>query len=512
MTANRRIFLNIVATYGRSLFSLASGLFISRWVLAALGKVDFGLYGVVGGLAVFVTFINLLLSQATARFYAFSVGRAKVSGEEGLEDCRRWFNTAVFIHTVVPCVLIAVGYPLGVYAVEHWLTIPADRMSACIWVFRYVCISCFIGMLNVPFGAMYTAKQEIAELTVYSFAQTLVNLCFMYFMVTHPGDWLERYALWMCAVSVVPQLIICVRAVKVYPECKYNRAYLWSATRVRQLGAFACWQAFGGLGFILRGQGIQILINKYFGPTINGSMAIANQVSGSAQTLSSALQGAFAPAITNSCGAGDLEQMRAFAYRTCKFGMLLALIFVLPLALELRTVIQLWLGDPPAYAVELCWYVLIMAIIDKSSAGHMLAVSATGKIAAYQTFLGGSLILTLPLAWIFVALKWGVCSVGWAMIATMLVCAWGRVWFARSIVGMSARYWLRRIMLPVVVLLLVCFAVGCLPRLILSAGVLRLGVTTVMVEAVLLPLAFFVVLDAGERQFVLVKIRKVLGR
>ena len=504
--------LNIVATYGRSLFNLACGLFTARWVLEALGKEDFGLYGVVGGMAVFVTFINLLLSQATARFYAFSVGRAKVSGEEGLEDCRRWFNTAVFIHTVVPCVMIAVGYPIGVYTVEHWLTIPAERLSACVWVFRYVCISCFVGMLNVPFRAMYTAKQEIAELTIYSFAQTLANVSFMYFMATHSGDWLERYALWMCAVSIVPQLIICVRAVKSYPECKYNRAYLWSATRVRQLGAFACWQAFGGLGAILRGQGIQILINKYFGPTLNGSMTIANQISGSAQTLSSALQGAFAPAITTSCGTGDLSQMRALAYRTCKFGMLLALIFVLPLALELRTVMLLWLGDPPAYAVELCWCVLTMAIIDKSSAGHMLAVSATGKIAAYQMFLGGALILTLPLAWIFVALNWGVCSVGWAMIATMLICAWGRVWFARSIVGMSACYWFFRIVLPVTVLLFVCLGVGYLPRLMLSSGILRIGVTTAVVEVVLLPFAFFVVLDADERQFVLVKIRKVLGR
>lgn len=511
MTQNRRIILNVVATYGRSLFSLGCGLFISRWVLAALGKVDFGLYGVVGGLAVFVTFINQLLSQATARFYAFAVGRARVAGAEGLDECRRWFNTAVLVHTVVPCVLVAVGYPLGAYAVEHWLTIPVERLTACIWVFRFVCVACFVGMLNVPFQAMYTAKQEIAELTIYGFAHTLANVCFMYFMVSHPGDWLTRYALWMCMVSVVPQLIICIRAIVVYKECKFNVRYLWSGTRIRKLGAFACWQAFGGLGVILRGQGIQILINKYFGPTVNGSMAIANQVSGSAQTLSSALQGAFAPAITNSCGAGDLEQMRLLAYRTCKFGMLLALIFVLPLALELRAVMQLWLGDPPIYAVELCWCVLIMAIIDKSSAGHMLAVSATGRIAAYQIFLGGSLILTLPLAWMFVALKWGVCSVGWAMIATMLICAWGRVWFARSIVGMSAHYWLRRIMLPVVLLLFACLVAGYLPRLMLPAGILRIGMTTAMVEAALLPFAFFVVLDAGERQFVIAKIRKVVG-
>lgn len=512
MTANQRIVLNVATTYGRSLYSLLLGLFCSRWVLTALGKVDFGLYGVVGGLMVFVSFFNQLLSQATARFYAYSVGKARVSGAEGLEDCRRWFNTALFIHTTIPIVLVALGYPLGVYAVEHWLTIPADRVTACVWVFRFACISCFIGMVNVPFQAMYTAKQEIAELTIYGFAQTTATACFMYYMVTHPGDWLVKYSLWFCILSSIPQLLICIRAIVVYPECRFKISYVWSPVRFGQLAAFACWQAFGGLGVVLRGQGVQILINKYFGPTINGSMTIANHVSGAAQTLSSAMQGAFAPAITNACGAGNLEQMRILAYRTCKFGMLLALVFMLPLALELNQVMKLWLGDPPAYVVELCLCVLIMALIDKSSAGHMLAVSATGRIAMYQIFLGGSLILTLPLAWIFVALNWGVCSVGLAMIATMIICSWGRVWFARSIVGMSAGYWLRQILMPMVGLLAICSVIGILPRMFMASGIWRIVVTTALTELMLLPLAFFVVLDVGEREFVAKKIRSMVRK
>ena len=230
MTQNRRIVLNIVATYGRSLYALVCGLFISRWVLSALGKTDFGLYGVVGGMTVFITFLNVLLSIATGRFYAFAEGQALKSASEGhaeagLEECRKWFSTAVLLHTVVPFILIILGYPLGMYAVENWLTIPLDRLDACRWVFRFVCISCFVGMINVPFQAMYTAKQYIAELTIYGIAATTANVFFMYFMVTHPGDWLARYALWMCLVSVVPQIIICLRATKVFPECQFRLSY-----------------------------------------------------------------------------------------------------------------------------------------------------------------------------------------------------------------------------------------------------------------------------------------------
>ena len=160
--------MNIIATYGRSLYALVCGLFISRWVLAALGKTDFGLYGVVGGMAIFISFINILLSLATGRFYAFAEGKAQKAisdgnGDAGLEECRQWFSSAIVLHTIVPFILVFIGYPIGMYAVGHWLTIPHDRLDACRWVFRFVCIACFVGMVNVPFQAMYTAKQYIAE-------------------------------------------------------------------------------------------------------------------------------------------------------------------------------------------------------------------------------------------------------------------------------------------------------------------------------------------------------------
>lgn len=512
MSPNRRIFLNIIATYGRSLYALACGLFISRWVLQALGKTDYGLYGVVGGMTVFITFLNTLLSTATSRFYAYAEGKAQKStaegqSAEGLEECRKWFSTAVMLHTIVPVVLTVVGYPVGLYAVEHWLTIPIDRLDACRWVFRFVCISCFVGMINVPFQAMYTAKQYIAELTIYGVAATTANIFFMYFMVTHPGDWLAKYAFWMCLVSVVPQMIICLRATKVFPECQFRLSYAWNKGRVSELTSFAFWQAFGGLGAIFRGQGIQILVNKYFGPAYNASMSIANQVAAQSQTLSSAMQGAFAPAITTACGAGRYDEMRALAYRTCKFSMLLALIFVLPLALELRTILNLWLVDPPPYTAELCWCILLMAIIDKSASGHMLAVAANGKVAAYQSFTGGSWILTLPLAWLLVAQGRGFVSIGWAMVLTMMMCSWGRVWFARKLVGMSARYWLFRIMIPVCLAALITSAAGYLLRYVMATGLARICATTLVCEVLFIALVWFYLLDEAERFYCSIRIR-----
>ena len=514
MTENRRIFLNIIATYGRSLYALIVGIFTSRWVLMSLGQTDYGLYGVVGGLAAFIAFFNNLLSGAISRFYAVSIGQAKVAAtyEAGLEECRKWFSTGVLIHATVPAVLIAVGYPLGVWAIKNWLTIPPDRVHACVWVFRFVCAACFVGMVSVPFQAMYTAKQYIAELTIYSFVTTTLNVAFLYFMVNHQRDWLAIYAFWACLLSVVPQLIICVRATVIFKECRLRLKYCLDFSRLGQVVRYAWWQTFGCLGAVLRSQGIAILVNKYFGPKVNAAMTVANTVNSHTNMLSAAMIGAFSPVIITAYGAGDMNRMRQMAYRACKFGMVLSLLFVIPLSVEIDFIMRLWLKEPPVYAAGLCLCMMAMLIIDKSAIGHMIAVNASGKIALYQAMLGGTLLFTLPLAWLFVELGFGVYSIGWALMITMIACALGRVWFARSIVGLSARYWTFRVVLPVLLTTCVSGAGAYCIRLLMAESVLRVLITTIVYACVFMPMIWFVVFDAAEREFVYVRVCSICNR
>lgn len=153
-----------------------------------------------------------------------------------------------------------------------------------------------------------------------------------------------------------------------------------------------------------------------------------------------------------------------------------------------------------------------MHLIDRTAVGHMLAVAATGKIALYQAFLGGSLILTLPVAWLFVRLQWGIYATGWAMILTMMLCAWGRVWFARTIAGMSARLWLRNILLPLALLFAVTFCVGWLLRLVLLPSLSRVGMTTLVCELTLLGFSWIFLLDASEREVVRRKLVRMKER
>lgn len=501
MTANRRIALNFLATYGRSLYAMILGLFTSRWLLMALGQTDYGLFGLVGGLTGFVLFFNNMLSTSVSRYYAYAVGAAQGNGAHGLEECRRWFNLALLLHTVVPLGLVLLGYPVAEYAVTHWLTIPEERVVACVWVLRFSVLSCFLGMVSVPFNAMYVAKQYIAELTIYSFVTTTLNAAFLYFMVTHPGDWLVRYAGWTSFLGIVPQLLIIVRAVWVFQECRFNRRYLWDKGKLKALLAFSAHRFAGALAIMLQGQGMAILVNKLLGPARNAAMAVGNALAGQTATLSSAFLGALSPAITQAVGAGDLGLARRLSLKTCKLGAVMALIFVLPLLSEADNVLCLWLKNPPEQATALCVFALLTSLLEELSSGLYMMLFAVGKIAAYQFWLGVLGILAVPLAGVALWIWPNLAMIGAALLLTKCFCVLVRLFFASRHGGISSREWAKTIFLPLLWISVLAWGAGMWVRWEMAPSFLRVVLTTVVTNLLFAPLAWRFALNKEERQF-----------
>ena len=513
LSENRRIFWNIIFTYGRSLLSILGTLLISRWALMALGQVDFGLFSVIGGLVVFIQFFNNVLAGSIARFYAFSIGQTKTDNTaHSLENCRKWFNTALTIHAIIPLILILVGYPIAKWAIFNWLTIPAERLEACVWVLRFTCCASFIAMVNVPFMAMYTAKQYIAELTVYSMTTTVLNIVFAYFMATHPSVWLVKYALWMCLMSALPQIIICIRANIIFPECKFVWSYMGDIAYLKQIASYVCWTIFGRLAALLRSQGIAMLINKFFGPSVNASMQIARQVNAGTATLSSSLLKAFSPAITTAAGAKDYKRMTTLAFGACKFSTLLALIFVIPLMLELPFVIALWLKNPPQFTVGLCYLMLTYYVCDVCTTGNMLVINASGQVKEFNFVLGIVSIFALPAAIVSVYLGGNVYSVGIILVIAICLNSTGRIYFAQKLLHMSCSRWIREVLISIMILILLCGGVAYLPHLFIPQGISRLLLTISLAELCFFPLAWGVVLTSEERSFIISKLHSISKR
>lgn len=517
MTANRRIALNIAATYLRSIYRLLLGLLTARWLFLALGQVDYGLLGVVGGFVSFVTMFNRLLAGAVSRYYSISIGAARKKGnrEAGLNECRRWFSAAVSVHTVIPCLLFVVGLPLGEYAVRNWLVIPPDRIEASIWVWRLTCITSLTAMMNVPFRAMYTAKQEIAEMSIYGMMETTVMAFLLYYMVSHPGVWLARYAFWHCLIALIPRALICWGAIRNYPECRLRRDCLWRWRDIGELARYASWNAFGALGRVVRGQGLAILVNRCFGASANAAIAIANRLSARANTFAKSMTGSFTPAVVSAYGEGKMERVRSLVYMVDKLSAMLVVVVSVPLFLEVREVMRLWLKKPPVESAELCLCVLVSTLLGQMVVGQSVAIMATGKIAMNRFLDGFVKMLAIPIACGLIVGGQGLFSIVYAQLVTSVAANVIHVVNAQRLAGISSIYWLRRVFCPLVVACVVPGVVGLIPRFLLSPSVLRVVLTTVVCEMVLLPLAWFVLLDSDERTYVkekVAKMRRKLGK
>lgn len=509
MSPNRRIFLNVAATYGRSLYALVCGLLTARWVLMSLGEMDYGLVGVVGGLTGFIGFLNGVMATAVSRFYAYSVGAASVAADKnaGVEECRRWFNVAVALHTAIPLTVMLLGYPIGEWAVRNFLTIPSEKIETCVWVFRFSCMGCLVSMMSVPYNAMYSAKQEIAELTIYGFATTTANVIFLCYMVSHPGAWLLRYSAWCSALIVLPALIIAARALVKYGECRFVVSYMWDWGRYKDMFRYAASRLVSSLAYLFSFQGMTILINKMLGPASNAAMAIGSNVRGHSESLSTAFRAAITPAITNAAGAGDVPGMMRLAARASICSALAILVFALPLVLEADEVVAIWLKEPPDGVAMLVRFFLVADCIDRLTLGYAIALLAQKNIGRYQLCEAFFAFLPLPLAWLLIWRFGGLAGVGWGYLAMYAMNNLVKLYFSKKMFSLSIRGWFIGIVVPIALVTISAGVVGFVPRLFMQPSFIRVVTTTVCSEIVFLPMVWFFVLSEVERKKIAYKAR-----
>lgn len=502
MTQNTRIVVNAVASYGRSLLALGCGLFSSRWILEALGQSDLGIFGVVGGLIGFITFFNGLMAGSTGRFYGYYVGVAQAEGTgDGLEIARKWFNTSLSIHIPLSILLLAIGYPIGVWAVRNWLVIPPDRIEGAVWIFRFTCLTAFLSMASIPFSAMFYAKQYIVELTIYSIATTVLNFVFSYYMVSHPGDWLVRYGAWSCVLTIIPSLLINIRAVIVFKECRLRKKYLFLWGYLKELFSYSGFSLILFVSALLRGHGISLVLNKAFGTSVNAAQGISERLNSYTVSLSESLWGALSPAITNALGEGNIGRVWRLALSAEKVCLVFSYIFCIPLCLELNEILKLWLKNPPKYIYGLVLCGIVSYIICVIRRGHDAVINASGKIAGKSIAEGIVTLFVVPIAIILIRGGFGPYSVGYAVVIVSVMTVCIILYYARRLFRCSIFQWFSCVLIPGGVLFFITTLAGFSTRFFLKPSLVRIIVTTLICEGVLFCASWWVILSIDERNF-----------
>jgi O-antigen/teichoic acid export membrane protein len=513
MRESSRIIANTLASYGNSLFGLFATLFSARWVLQALGETDFGIYGVVGSIVLLLTFLNGGLQAGVSRFYAFSIGRGKtLPREQAEEELKYWFNTAFSIHSIFPFFIILAGWPIGEYAIQNWLTLPPDRIESALIVFRISLVTAFMSIFTVPFTAMYSAHQLITELAVFGILRSICTFIGSWFLLQVQSDRLVVYALYMMGINAGIPLLQITRAFYKFPVCRVSFSHMYNPIYFKELFSFVGWKMFGLTCVSFRMQGAPILINLYFGPQVNAAYSIANRVSMQAATLSSAMTGAFQPAVTDMEGRGDRERMLETCLRACKFGTLLVLLFAIPLMIEMENVLNLWLKTPPQYAAKLCQWMLAILIVDKLTSGHMLAVNASGKIKYYELIQGPLLLSAIPMAWAFFHFKSSPIYMGFALfLSTVLYCI-GRLIFCKNLLGLPIKTWSKTVLLPIIAITCAGTSASFFHFKLLQPGFARLILTTIISFSITSLTSWTILFSKQEKKYFLGHIKRVLPR
>ena len=397
LSDNKRIAKNTLLLYLRMFYSLLISLFTARVILQALGFTDYGLYNVVGSVTTMFTFIRSAMGNATNRYIAFGVGKGDAEG------LRKTFSTCVIVHTIIAVLIVVLCEVVGLWLFYNKMDIPPERLTACFWVLQFSIATCAIGVICVPYDADIIAHEKMGAFAFISILNSTLNLGVVYAVKYFPSDKLIFYAFLLFAIQLMNRVIYTVYCHRHFPESKFAR--IVDVAQIKEMFKFAFWNLFGNMAAIACTPFLNIFLNMFFGPVVNAARGIAVSVQGVVNGFISNFQLAVVPQITKSYAAGQLRRMQKLIITSSKFSYFLFLFIALPLFLEAKMVLSLWLGEVPDHTVSFLRITMLIMLITSWIQPLHTANLATGKIRKFQTWRGIVMLLMLPIS--YLALKMG---------------------------------------------------------------------------------------------------------
>ena len=408
-SSNKRIAKNTLALYVRMFLTMIVGLYTSRVVLATLGVEDYGVYGVVGGIVSMLGFLNASMSGATSRFLTFELGR----GDK--DRLGKTFSSALVVHVGIALVVLVLAETVGLWFLCNKLVIPAGRMGAAMWVYQLSIASAMLGFTQVPYNATIIAHENMDVYAYVEILNSVLKLGIVYLLTIGNFDKLILYAVLMFAVSVVVMMTYRVYCLRHYAESHFH--WICDKTYLRPLLSFSGWDLYGNMSVLARQQGINFLINMFFGVVYNAASSIATMVNGVVTAFAFNIIQASRPTIIKEYASGDMAGMERVVCNASKYTVLLFGCMLTPLVLELPYLMELWLGTVPDKAVAFCRLLLVASLFGLFNSVLTTCIHATGRIVRLSFITGSLFIGCVPV--IYVLFRAGL-GIDWAYVVYLL--------------------------------------------------------------------------------------------
>ena len=456
MNASKRIIVNTVAQYGKSVINILLSLYSTRLVLNALNVNDYGIYSVVGGVVGILGYLTNSLVVTTQRYLSFYHGQGDIKKTQAL------FINSILLHLLIGLIFVGILMLLEDFLINHFLNIDSCRLEAARLVYVATVLMMFVTVITAPFKALFIARENIVYISSVEVCDGLLKLCLALSLFVIGFDKLMFYAYGMAIILVVNLL-----AYVVYAELKYKESHIIFSRRVvnrqyiNQLLGFAGWTTYGMLAGMCQTQGLSIVFNKFFGTAINAAFGIGMQVNGAVRFVSTSVLNAMNPQIMKAEGMGDRDKMLRLASKESKFSTALMLMISIPIIAEMPDILKFWLKIVPPHSVLFCRTLMLTFLFDQFTMGLHSANQAIGKIRSYSLLTYTPKIMIIPLACFILLLNE---SLLWVMVmyaATELMVSLFRIPFLHKTAGLNMREYLKSVVLPLIPII-VCEGSVCL--------------------------------------------------
>ena len=452
LVGSRLIAANTFFSYSRTLISIALTLFSSRWVLEELGTVDFGLNSLIGSILAIVIFLNKVLANGDARFFALGIGKNDQT------ELNKVFNTLLSLHIAMPFVLTAIGLLVGEIIIRNYLVIPPERLQASVVVFRITMLVSLVTMMTVPFSSLFVAHQNIFESTLFSLFNTFLMFISAYSLRFLPesSDKLIIYTIMVSAISVFVTVCMVVTSKRKYKCTTIRRKYFFDRELSLGVLKYSFWNMLGDLGHLIRAQGTSVIVNLYFGPVGNAALGIANQVSIQSSNLTNAMASSTRPEIYRRVGEGNCSFAFALSNLTSRIGLLLIFVISVPVLLNLDSLLAFWLVKVPYGTSVLCKCFIFMFVIEKMTIGENSYLNAIGRVALVNVLkvLFYSTALIFPFCGL---LQFGLAGIGLSCLLSMSLTRCSIIYCIQKYVDFDIFQYIKTTVVPTFLLLLVIF-------------------------------------------------------
>lgn len=438
-TANKRLAKNTIVLYIRMLFAMGLSLYTSRIVLAELGVTDYGIYNVVGSIVTFFTFISHALSNSTNRFIVFSIG------EGDYRKTQKIYNTCYRIHLIIAIIVAILIETFGLWFLNGRLNIPEDRLQAAYWVFHFSTAICFLTILRVPTNAEVIAHEEMGIYALISISESVLRLVVAVALIYSPFDKLIYYALLLLLVQLAGNIAYHVYCRFKYVECKLSFLIKNEKSLYKEIGSFAGWSMLGNVVWMGYTQGINLMLNIFFGPVVNAARGVAVQVESAVLSFVKSFQTALNPQIIKSYAQNDLSRMHELVIYSSKISIFLYFLFAIPIFFEADNILGIWLVEVPEHSVNFVRLTLLVLIFNTLANPLGTSNDATGNIKSFQIVCSLINLQIITISYLF--LKAGsppeVVFVVHTIVLSLQTLV--KLFFVRRQIGLSIRYYMKNV-------------------------------------------------------------------